>query len=92
MLGPFLSGCVERHPNKIGNGCRDHLSQTYHIPSGIKVPETKVMGNPRGLFANHSPVGAPFRDILEKQEMRVHAGVQTLVPRSFSLLSLHSSL
>lgn len=30
--------------------------QTQHIPSGIKVPESEVIGNPRSSLPAHSPV------------------------------------
>ena len=30
--------------------------QTHHIPSGIKVPESEVIGNPRSSLPAHSPV------------------------------------
>lgn len=56
MPGLSQSGCVKKLPEKMGNGGRDPSDPKHTtVPDGIKAPETKFMGNPRGMSASHSP-------------------------------------
>lgn len=76
MPGPFQSGCVEKHLNKMGNGQRPCAPRHTTFPVEW-VPETEVIGNPRSSLPAHRPVeegnlpvvGCTVQGHLEKQEM-----------------------